>query len=129
MNNRSDISDWNQVEHLKAQLGKEPYWLGNPLGKRAKQSWDQFRVKNNKFFQTMAAIKKWENSIWKINDEHGNRFHEQEGISLVIIKEFQKRFTAIHHRLFLFLRTLQKKTMISWQRKLQEKNFLCCQAN
>lgn len=55
-----------------------------------RQAWLQLLDRNNKFFQTMATIRKKRNSIWKIKDSHGNWFDDQDEISQVITMEFQK---------------------------------------
>lgn len=47
---------------------------------------------NNKFFQTVAPIRKEKNYIRKIKVAQGNWFDDQEGLSQVITKEFQKKF-------------------------------------
>lgn len=46
--------------------------------------------KNYKFFQK-ATIKKRKNTIWKIKDTQGIWLEDQDRISQVITKEFQKR--------------------------------------
>lgn len=93
MNNTSNIVCCNKVErlksHLKNYIEQKIHWA-----QRAKQSWLQFVNRNKNFFQTMATIRKGRNFIWKIKDKQGDLFEDQDGISRVITRAFQKRFKA-----------------------------------
>lgn len=63
MNNPSNYLGWPQVERLRNQLEtylmeQEIHWV-----QRTRQTWLQLGDGNNRYFQTMAIIRKHQNAI------------------------------------------------------------------
>lgn len=88
----TNILAWDRVSSLQTLLERrffqqEIHWI-----QRTKQSWFLLGDRNNKFFQTIATIRKRQNSTFRIRDTQGIWYEDQQEIIQTITKEFERRF-------------------------------------
>lgn len=70
MNNTSDYIVQQQEKWLRTQLDKN--FIKQEQAQEARQAWFQLGDWNNKYYKTMATIRKHKNTIWKVKDGQGN---------------------------------------------------------
>lgn len=90
--NFTDDLAWKQMAPLKSQMEIGIHWSRNLLDSTHQQSWFLLGERNTKFFQTIATIRKRKYTIRRIKDAQGNWFDDQQGITQVITREFERRF-------------------------------------